>query len=304
LWPIKAGDTKAFRGLSFSKVIEANAIEGKPAISHKTINKYLSAVGSFATWLLANEFIHDDPMKAMYLNLDRNEKKRFPFTSHQLVTIFGSPLFRTCRGAEHEHEPGNVKVRDWRYWIPLIGLFTGARLGEIAQLLTADVRQLHEQWVFHITREGSAAKSTKTAGSERVVPMHSQLVELGFLDYVARVKRNKHQHLFPEIKPDTRGFFSGVPSGFFNDYFRAIGVKVDKKVNFHSFRHGIADAFRRAGYLDEQFAMLLGHTKATTSGRYGILPEGVLAERVAMIEAVEYPALDLSHLRASYSPDR
>jgi integrase len=106
-----------------------------------------------------------------------------------------------------------------------------------------------------------------------------------------------HQNLFTEIKPDSRGFMSGRPSAFFNGYFAAIGMKQDKSVNFHSFRHGIADAFRSAGYLDEQFACLFGHTKATTTGRYGIIPEGPLSQRVAMIEAVAYPGLDLSHLR-------
>ena len=68
-------------------------------------------------------------------------------------------------------------------------------------------------------------------------------------------------------------------------------MKVDKKVNFHSFRHGIADAFRAAGYLDEQFNVLLGHTKATTTGKYGILPQGILSERVKMIEAVSFGVL-------------
>jgi integrase len=106
-----------------------------------------------------------------------------------------------------------------------------------------------------------------------------------------------HQNLFPEIKPDGRGFMSGRPSAFFNGYFSAIGMKQDKTVNFHSFRHGIADAFRSAGYLDEQFGMLLGHTKATTTGRYGIIPQGILADRVKMIEAVAFPGLDLSSLR-------
>jgi integrase len=126
--------------------------------------------------------------------------------------------------------------------------------------------------------------------------MHSKLIEMGFLDYHRAMQDRGERQLFPEIKPDARGFFSGVPSGFFNDYFRAIGVKIDKKVNFHSFRHGIADAFRSAGYLNEQFAMLLGHTKASTTGRYGIMPEGILVDRVKMIEAVNFPGLDLSHL--------
>ena len=134
LWPLKAGDIKAFRGLSFRKVIDANVAPGKPTISQKTINKYLSAVGSFSTWLLQNEYLDSDVMAGMYLSLDKREKKRFPFTSDQIKTIFGSPLFATCMGDDQEHKPGNVAIRDWRYWIPLIGLYSGARLGEIAQL--------------------------------------------------------------------------------------------------------------------------------------------------------------------------
>jgi hypothetical protein len=43
--------------------------------------------------------------------------------------------------------------------------------------------------------------------------------------------------------------------------------------------------------LDEQFNVLLGHTKATTTGTYGIAPQGILSERVKMIEAVEFSGL-------------
>ncbi|WP_159010033.1 DUF6538 domain-containing protein [Bradyrhizobium sp. S69] len=63
LWPLKAADMKVFAGLSFRKVIDANVAIGKPTISQKTINKYLSAVGSFAEWLLQNEYIDQDVMR-------------------------------------------------------------------------------------------------------------------------------------------------------------------------------------------------------------------------------------------------
>jgi integrase len=290
-WPLKAGDMKAFEGMSFRKVIDANVALGKPTISQKTINKYLSAVGSFAEWLLQNEYIDADVMRGMYLSLDKRTKMRFPFTEDQLKTIFASPLFATCMGEGQEHKPGNIAIRDWRYWIPWVGLYSGARLGEIAQLLTTDVRQLHGTWIFHITEEGSTLKSTKTGGSMRVVPVHSELIKLGLVEYHAKIAANGEAQLFPQLKPDTRGFFSGEPSAFFNDYFRQIGVKVDKRVNFHSFRHGIADAFRSAGYMDEQFNMLLGHTKKTTTGKYGVMPQGILSERVKMIEAVAFSSL-------------
>lgn len=123
---------------------------------------------------------------------------------------------------------------------------------------------------------------------QRVVPIHSELIKLGLLDYHAKMVARGEQQLFPQLKPDTRGFFSRTPSRFFAGYFKRIGAKSDKRHNFHSFRHGAADAFRRAGYLDEQFGPLLGHTKSTTTGRYGIMPEGPLRDRVAMIEAIGY----------------
>ncbi|RQH14944.1 site-specific integrase [Bradyrhizobium sp. RP6] len=286
-WPVKAADSKAFEGMSFRKVIEANETVKKPTISQKSINKYLAALGSFARWLLQNEYIDDDVMSGMYLSIDKRRKNRFPFTADQLKTIFNSPLFATCLGDGAEHKAGNAAIRDWRYWIPLIAIYSGARLGELCQLLTSDIYELHGTWVFHISDLGDDEKSTKTEGSKRVVPVHSKLIELGFIDYHASLAARGEQRLFPEAERDKRGYF-GEASKFFNGYFKAVGVKVDRRVNFHSFRHNVADAFRAAGYLDEQHGVLLGHTKASTTGRYGVLPEGPLRDRTAMIEAISY----------------
>lgn len=294
-WPVKAADVKKFKNLSFCEIIEANKVVKKSTISPANINKYLAAVGSFANWLLTNDYIENDVMKGMYLPRDKKAKPVLPYTEPQLETIFKSPLFDTCAGDGLEQKEGNVAIRDWRYWVPSIALYTGARLGEIAQLSIDDVRQIHGVWIFHITEEGATEegadrKSTKTGGSQRVVPMHSKLIERGLLQYHDEMRTLGEQRLFPQLKRDSRGFF-GSASKFFNKYFKAIGVKVDKKLNFHSLRHSIADAFRRGGYVDEQFNVLLGHTEETTTGIYGILPPVTLNQRVEMIEAVRYSGL-------------
>ncbi|MGO7388739.1 integrase, partial [Rhizobium ruizarguesonis] len=62
-------------------------------------------------------------------------------------------------------------------------LYSGARPAEIAQLGVDDVREDWGHWIMHITTEGDGDKSVKTAGSMRVVPVHPELVKLGFLDY-------------------------------------------------------------------------------------------------------------------------
>lgn len=286
-WPVKAVEIREFRGLSFLDVIDRNKIVGKPVIQPKTINRYLAALGGLCEWLIANDYIREDVMRGQYLEVDRRTKTVLPYTEPQLKAIFASPLFHRCAGDKREHERGSVEIRDWRYWIPWIALYSGARLGELAQLQVKDVRQLHGTWILHITEEGGG-KAVKTGGSERVVPLHSKVIEIGFLKYLKRMRSMEGGALFPEIKPDSRGFISGAPSSFFNDYFSAIGVKKDRTNNFHSIRHSVADAFRRAGYVDEQFGMLLGHTKATTTGKYGILPQGILSDRVKLIEAVAY----------------
>jgi integrase len=293
LWPVKALSIKVFAGMSFVKIIEANAIHKKPTISQNTINKYLSAIAGFAEWLLNHEYIEQDAMRGMFLSVD-DERKGSSFSDSQLKSIFHSPLFKTCAGDGSEHLRGEITIRDWRYWIPWICLYTGARLGEIAQLLTADVRQLHGVWIFHITREGAISKSTKTAGSQRVIPIHRELIKLGLIEYHSAMVASDNVRLFPELQPDVRGFYSATPSRFLNRYFRKIGAKVDNSVNVHSLRHGMADAFRRCGYLDEQFGgPILGHAKETMTGRYGNLPEGILSERVKMIEAVAFPELTI-----------
>ena len=46
------------------------------------------------------------------------------------------------------------------------------------------------------------------------------------------------------------------------------------------------------------FAPVLGHTKASTTGRYGIVDEVPLADRLRMIESVAFPGLDMSGLYA------
>ncbi|MER2263895.1 site-specific integrase [Methylobacterium oxalidis] len=292
-FPIKAAEVREFRGLKFKKIIAENERLKRPTLSDRTINKYLSALGAFCHWLMQNGHIETNPVEGMHLGKEKAKGKIKPYTSEQLSAIFSSPLFTGCQSEDAPHKPGTVQIRDHRYWLPLLSLFTGARMGELAQLLTADVREDRGRWILHITREGDDAKTTKTKGSQRVIPVHAELVRLGFLKFHEERVQAGEKRLFPEIKPDARGQLAGHYSRFYGRYVARIGVKLDASVNFHSFRHGMADALRRAGYRDEEFGFLLGHAQATTTGRYGILSEGDLARSCEMIDAVSFPGLSI-----------
>lgn len=299
-WPVKAKEVAELKGLTFPEaILVARGLWGpgvRPCVTRKTINKYLSALGGFCSWLTAaTDYLPANPVDGMYHKLDKTERKVFPFSPDQLKAFFSSPIYTGCASETVDFLPGEVEVRDYRYWLPLIALYSGARLGEIAQLLTADVKQLHDTWVFHITREGSTKKTTKTAGSQRVVPIHPKLVELGLLDlHAARISEGT-ERLFPEIEHDTRGQVSGHPSRWFGRYMARIELREGNRFNFHSFRHTATDALRRAGYTDDQIAPILGHTKVTMTARYGTEPVGTISQRTEMITAITYD-LNLTRL--------
>lgn len=295
-WPKKAAEISEFKGLSFNEVIERNKRVGKPPISQRTINKYLSGFGAFCSWLRTHDHLAENPVEGLLIPLDKGKQTVVSYTDDQLLAIFSSPLFVGCRGEGKEHEPGDHRIRDHRYWLPLLALFSGARLGELAQLLVTDVKQVDGHWVFHITTEGSPEKKLKSKSAYRVVPVHSELAELGLLEHRNQVRSTGAKRLFPEVRPDVRGQISGFVSRWYGRYLMRIGLKTDASLNFHSFRHTFIDALRRARYLDHQLQPLVGHSNSGTTGRYGILPEGELSWRVQMVEAVRYPGVDFAHL--------
>jgi integrase len=178
--------------------------------------------------------LESNPVDGHYLEIDKRRRTVKPYSADQLTAIFSSPLFSACAGDGREHVSGDVKIRDWRYWLPIISLYSGARLGEIAQLFVDDVRHDRGVWIFHITPEGGAGddKSVKTEGSARVVPVHPELIRRGILDHHSEIKARRGTRLFATAERDTRGHF-GEASRFFGRYFTKIGVKVDRSTNFH-----------------------------------------------------------------------
>jgi integrase len=124
-------------------------------------------------------------------------------------------------------------------------------------------------------------------------------VKLGLIDHVERQRKANSTKLFPRIKPDSRGFLSGPMSHRFNQYLGTINVKEPGLV-FHSFRHTFIDALRRADVTDVEMQTLVGHAPSGVTAGYGQLSDRQAYDRHRrLVDAVEYPGLDLSHLHAA-----
>jgi integrase len=285
--------------MKIAQIVKQNEIVKKRAISTATVNRYLSGFSAFCTWMTNHGYIAQNPAADMFLKKS-NETPAIPFTIAELNVLFRSPLFTGCQSLDKPRflsKPGNVQVRDHRYWVPLIMLFSGARPGEIAQLSIDDVRKDRGHWIMHITTQGDNDKSVKNAGSMRVVPIHPMLEELGLVKYHADLKEQGEKRLFPLAQRNKRGQMIAEFSRSFPRYLEKIGLKSGRGLSLYSFRHGTADALRRAGFLDEQFGFILGHTSGTMTQRYGTLPQGMLEQRVELINSISYPGLTIDHLK-------
>ncbi len=262
-------------------------------ITPATINKLLGGVQAICRWARREGLLTDDwadPFSE--IRLEEDESERAPFELDELKTIFSSSVF--TNGKRPKGGQGEAA-----YWLPLLALFGGGRLSELAGLRVSDIA--HNTMIgataIHIHAEAKAGKRIKTKKSERFVPVHPQLVDLGFLDFVsAQAKaRGEKAWLFPQIAPGTTGAASF--SKWFGRHIGARGITDAGKV-FHSFRHNLIDAMRVAGVSAEVNTALVGHGDDSVHGNYGAKDVAVrfrhrLSEAVA---SVAYPGLDLSHL--------
>lgn len=138
----------------------------------------------------------------------------------------------------------------WQFWVPIIGLYTGARIAEIAGLRTEYVSERSELNVLRLA-------GTKTVASDREIPIPYDLIRLGFLDYVQYRRKHKFEMLF-DITHSVQNGAGAQASKFFTAYKKEIGLTHRLKV-FHSFRATIIDHLKQAGVGFEARCQYAGH---------------------------------------------
>lgn len=291
--PVKWTSRTVYSSLTLREAAIKARSDALPSRTSRTVSREISAVSTLFGWMVSEGYVDDNPTIGLAPKFDKDAGKYPPFNSGQLTTIFSGPLYAGFIADGREHVPGDRRIRDWRFWVPLIGLFTGARLGEITQLMCVDVQSKHDIWFFDITDESDDGneKSLKRDSSRRVVPIHSRLIEAGLLEYV-EARRTVGGRLFPELHvhhaPDV--------SKFWRRHLKGIGVKKsnDDGFGFHSFRHTFVDECREAGVLDAVIGTLVGHAKAGMTAHYGQKTEANLKQRRDAIEMVKFEGVNFA----------
>ncbi len=243
-----------------------------------SVNAYLVALSSFFSWCVDEGYASANPVSGIRATeRGRAEEKRDPFTIQQLQIIFDAPIYRGCRSSSKWNKTGNVIVRDTRYWMPIMGLYSGMRLGELLSLQRRDVLQEEGVSYFNIRR-------AKTDAGVRKVPVHPELIRCRFLPYIDNFTDN--QPLFGDCSQKAY-------SKFFRRFQESIGLD-DPKLVFHSFRHSFTDGLRSARIEESIAKVLLGHSDGSVTSRYGAgYAMRILNEAIS---SVEFKDLKIAHL--------
>jgi integrase len=296
---------KELAGLTLPALIEwrrANPAEaGSKAaavVTPATVNKLLGGIQAVAQWANRNGLISDDvrwsdPFTGMKLPLD--EQAGGPFTDEELRRLFSSPVFTAGERPEAGHG-------DTAFWLPLLALFTGARRSELTRRMAIDITQdkATGQWVIEIYANKAAGQSLKTKGSARTLPIHPELIRLGFLDYVKQQKGR----LFPATATDKA---ANAWTQWFGRYLDRLEISGGRK-GLHSLRHGFKDQLRAGGVAEDLNDAITGHSNGSVGRAYGARAQHhsqrhkVILQRYGMqrlVEAVcgvQFP-IDLSIIR-------
>ena len=262
-----------YKGKRKEKTLEQLLEEGSVSISLETVRNVMGRVSSFFNWLVKQGYREDNPFSGVApRRVHSARSERSPFTDDDLRLLFGTAIYKD---KDYAH--------DWQYWLPLLGLYTGARLEELCQLKGDDFKVSDGCHYIDIHGEGDVHNRVKTPSSVRKIPVHSELLKLGILDKVNM--RSRGCFLFDLRRVNTN--LGHVPSKWFGGYKASLGLPKGTKV-FHSFRHTLRDKLTLSGVPNEHIRELLGHEQiGETFGRYGSsIPVSVLAES---LEKLHFP---------------
>jgi integrase len=237
-------------------------------------NTKLSRLRTLLGWAYQNDLTASNVAERISVKVaDGGKNKRLPFSLPELQAIFASPVYA------NGDRPTQGRA-EAAYWLPLLGLFTGARLEEIGQLRVSDVQRhsypdqdgnMLSGWFLNITEtidEKGQENRLKNAASERLVPLHPEIERLGFITYVEKLK-DQSGRVFPELKPNVYGRLTAKWGEWFGRYLRTVCGVADKRKVYHSFRHAFKDYTRRARMPEGVQRQIMGHAGKDVADDYG-----------------------------------
>lgn len=254
-----------------------------PRLSPKSINENcLAPLKAVLAHCASDGLIDSNPAVGIRAKVPKVTKvPRLPYSDEELRTILAFPIF--TQQARPKGGGGEAAK-----WLPLLAMFSGARLEEIATL------QRHDLGVEDGVKFMRLSGQVKNTASRRKIPIHSQLIDLGFLQYVESIQSGP---IFPLLDWQSEKV-SASWSKWWGRYRRANGI-TDPRKPFHSFRHTVKHRMKNAGVDKTLRDAVMGHTAKDEAEKYGRDEDGLgfaLVPLSQALEVVSYP-VSFEHLQ-------
>ncbi|WP_076072309.1 integrase [Sphingomonas montana] len=226
-----------------------------------TVNRHFANVQRLSKWLAAKT-----PMRALDFSdfileeEDRDQRdERDPYTIEQGLELFKLGIWTGSASLEDRYHPksGDSIWHDAAYWVMALVWYSGMRREECCKLLIDDIGEENGITFFNI--RSTVAGRVKTARSVRKVPVHPELIRLGFIEYVAAMRVAGETCLFPDIMPGRSGRKQG------DVFFKQVWLKIKPCLQqirpgqaVHSGRHMVSTELKILQTFEEFRADLLG----------------------------------------------
>ncbi|WP_102409529.1 site-specific integrase [Vibrio cyclitrophicus] len=265
-----AKNAKYFSGLTAAEAIEKNKEYQRPTISVETVSKYISKCSGMYQWACKHTELSKNPFESLSSGVKKNafksdKERKLPFAIVDLHDIFSHEVFTLGKSGLSKAQLGRF---DHQYWVPLICLFSSMRPNECCQLLLQDIVRIDGVlcFVLAITNDDQSLKNNT---AKRIIPVHKQLLELGFESYLKFV--DGEEKLFPELTFTKSSNFYGKVESWFRRHFSEKMNLSSKSQSFYSFRHSFIDFFQKNGGVEPIHRQLFGHLNGdTTNDVYGM----------------------------------
>jgi integrase len=266
-----------------------------PARSQVNVRDRLAYLRTLLEWATQEDMVPSNVARDVKMAVTERGEKRKDFSVDDLNALFAGPVH-----AKGERPKGGYG--EAVYWMPLLALFMGARREEIGQLRVQDVRReayiddddkRQEVWCIDITDtpdDDALPNQIKNEASNRLVPLHPKLIELGFIDYVQELP-DQAGRVFPGLKAVGIGKkLTDKVGQWFSRYKQDCGIE-DKAKVFHSFRHTWKTHAVDAGIPERVCRQFQGHEGKDAADKYGAAPS--MRVMVAAIASYRVPGLKL-----------
>lgn len=221
-----------------------------PTLTNK--QSYIGGRGGFFEWAMASGHYPrgDNPASGhvSYSQREKRARKKLGFKAYDRAQIHA--LFAP---------EALAKLSESARWAALLGLYTGARASEVGQLLIKDVFEEDGIPCLRISDEGEHQK-VKTEVSLRTVPLHPELLKMGFLKWVDGKRKAGETRLFPAAKATAVNGQGNWITKAFSRHLAEVGKGWEPaKRGFHSLRKTFIQELQGAGVVSELRAQIVGH---------------------------------------------